>query len=165
MKKLSAFCCVLALAGGCVCAGVAQDSKPAAADAGTQTRPDGHRAKESTEILSGTQGVDFKPYLKNALKQVYAQWLTLLPDEARAQKVKGATEIRFTINPDGTIAAMHLDGSAKDTALDGAAWGAVTGVGHFTALPNAFHGPNLELRIHFLMNDDAAVPAEDRLGS
>jgi TonB family protein len=58
--------------------------------------------------------------------------------------------IRFTIHPDGTIAAMHLDGSTHDVAMDRAAWEAITGVEKFAALPQEFHGPDLELRIHFV---------------
>jgi len=150
MKKLSAFCCVVALS--CACVSGAQDAKPAAVSGGTQTTEDVHADEQGLEILSDTQGVDFKPYLKDAMGQIYKQWLTLMPEAAKKKEEKGATLIRVTINPDGTIAAMHLDGSSKDAALDRTAWGAITGVGNFPALPSTFHGPNLVVRIHFLVN-------------
>jgi hypothetical protein len=47
---------------------------------------------------------------------------------------------------------MSLDGSSQDTAIDRAAWGGITGVGQFPPLPASFTGPNLELRIDFLVN-------------
>ena len=107
------------------------------------------------EILSDTQGVNFQPYLQRIIRLIYAQWIPLLPEEARPPLNKrGTSQIRFTINPDGTIAAMHLDGSSHDVALDKAAWGSITGVGQFPPLPKQFHGPNLELRIHYLVNQD-----------
>jgi TonB family protein len=107
------------------------------------------------EILSDTQGVDFQPYLQRILRLIYQQWIPLLPEEARPPLNKqGVTLVRFTINPDGTVAAMHLDGSTHDEALDRAAWGSITGVGQFPPLPKQFHGPNFELRIHYLVNKE-----------
>ena len=109
----------------------------------------------AAEILSDTQGVNFNPYLRRILQEIYAQWIPLIPEEARPPLRKsGTTMIRFTILPDGTIGAMHLDGSTHDDALNRAAWGSITGVGQFPALPSQFHGPNLELRIHYLVNQD-----------
>jgi TonB family protein len=105
------------------------------------------------EILSDTQGVNFQPYLARIMREIYEQWIPLIPEEAQPPLNKqGVTQIRFTINPDGTIAAMHLDGSTHDDALNRAAWGSITGVGQFPPLPKEFHGPNLELRIHYLVN-------------
>jgi len=60
--------------------------------------------------------------------------------------------IRLTINPDGSLTAMHLERSAQDHELDRAAWGSITGVGQFPPLPRDFHGSHLELRVHFHVN-------------
>jgi TonB family protein len=105
------------------------------------------------DILSDTQGVDFNPYLRRILREIYDEWIPLIPEEARPPLSKsGVTMIRFTILPDGRIGGMHLDGSTHDDALNRAAWGSITGVGQFPPLPSQFHGPNLELRIHYLVN-------------
>lgn len=107
----------------------------------------------SIDILSDTQGFDFRPYLAKILREVYTQWLPLIPAEARSpQNKQGTTEVHFTINHDGTVASIHLDSSTGDDALNRAASGSLTGVGHFPPLPDQFHGPNLELRIHYLVN-------------
>lgn len=109
--------------------------------------------KTGVDVLSDTMGVDFDPYLKKILREIYNTWIPLIPEEARPPLNKqGVTQIRFTILPDGRIGAMHLDGSTQDQALDRAAWGSITGVGQFPPLPKEFHGPNLELRIHYLVN-------------
>jgi TonB family protein len=115
----------------------------------------GTQTGEGYDILSDTQGVNFEPYMQRIIRLIYTQWIPLLPEEARPPLNKrGTTQIRFTINADGTIAAMHLDGSTHDDALNRAAWGSITGVGQFPPLPKQFHGPNLELRIHYLVNVD-----------
>jgi TonB family protein len=80
----------------------------------------------------------------------------LIPEETRPPLNKeGSTLIRFTINKDGTVSAMHLDDSTHDQAIDRAAWGSITGVGQMPPLPKNFNGPNLELRIDFIISHNA----------
>jgi outer membrane biosynthesis protein TonB len=105
------------------------------------------------EILSDTQGVNFNPYLRRILADIYKNWLPLIPEEARPPLSKqGETLVRFTILPDGRIGGMWLDGSTHDDAINRSAWGSITSEGQFPALPSQFHGPNLELRIHYFVN-------------
>ena len=117
--------------------------------------PSGGRQGMGTgvDVLSDTQGVDFGPYIRRILGDIRRTWIPLIPEEARPPLNKqGETLIRFTILPDGRIAAMNLDGSSQDTAIDRACWGGITGVGQFPPLPANFKGPNLELRIAFYTN-------------
>jgi outer membrane biosynthesis protein TonB len=105
------------------------------------------------EILSDTQGVNFDPYLRRLLADIYRNWLPLIPEEARPPLSKqGETLVRFRILPDGRIGGMWLDGSTHDDAINRSAWGSVTSEGQFPPLPSQFHGPNLELRIHYYVN-------------
>jgi len=105
------------------------------------------------EVLSDTMGVDFAPYLRRILSDIRRTWIPLIPEEARPPLNKqGETLVRFTILPDGRIGEMHLEASTHDQAIDRAAWGGITGVGQFPPLPSNFKGPNLELRIAFLVN-------------
>jgi outer membrane biosynthesis protein TonB len=105
------------------------------------------------DVLSDTMGVDFDPYLKKIIREIYNTWLPLIPEEARPPLNKsGETLIRFMILPNGQIGGMWLDGSTHDDAINKAAWGSIQGVGQFPPLPSAFKGPNLELRIHYLVN-------------
>jgi TonB family protein len=134
-----------------------EGSKNAVGDGGTGIRGGGNGRAPALgagpEILSDTQGVNFQPYLGRIMRMIYEQWIPLIPEEARPPLSKqGTTLVRFTINPDGTIGMMHLDGSTHDDALNRAAWGSIPAVGKFPPLPKEFHGPNLELRIHFLVN-------------
>ena len=105
------------------------------------------------DVLSDTEGVDFGPYLTKILREIKSTWLPLIPEEARPPLNKsGVTQIRFSILPDGRIGGMRLEGSTHDDALNRAAWGSITGVGQFPPLPGDSKGPNLELRIHYLVN-------------
>jgi hypothetical protein len=120
--------------------------------------PSAHNGPDGVEILSDTLGVDFGPYIKRLLRILYNSWVPLIPEETRPPLNKeGSTLIRFTINPDGTLAVggMHLDASTHDEAIDRAAWGSITGVGQFPPLPKNFSGPNLQLRVHFIIAHDA----------
>jgi hypothetical protein len=107
------------------------------------------------DVLSDMQGVDFNPYLQKIMREIYETWLPLIPEEARPPLNKqGETQIRFIILPDGRIGGMALEGSTHDDAINKSCWGSITGVGQFPALPSQFHGPNLELRIHYLVNKE-----------
>lgn len=104
------------------------------------------------DVLSDTMGVDFGPYLNKVIREIYNNWIPLIPEEARPPLNKsGETLIRFTILPNGTVGGMHLDGSTHDDALNRAAWGSVNGQ-QFPPLPPEFKGPLLELRIHYMVN-------------
>jgi TonB family protein len=118
-------------------------TKPANSDDGTS----------AADILSDTQGINFGPYVRGILRLIYAQWLKVIPAEARPpERLAGETLIRFSILPTGELSAMHLDGSTHDERLNRAAWGAITSVGKYPPLPAEFHGPNLELRVRFKVN-------------
>jgi outer membrane biosynthesis protein TonB len=105
------------------------------------------------EVLSDMQGVNFNPYLRRLIADIYRNWLPLIPEEARPPLSKqGETLVRFTILPDGRIGGMWLDGSTHDDAINRSAWGSITSEGQFPPLPSQFHGPNLELRIHYFVN-------------
>ncbi|HLI76907.1 MAG TPA: TonB family protein [Acidobacteriaceae bacterium] len=115
------------------------------------------------DILSDTQGVDFKPYVRSILTMIYDHWIPLLPEDARPpRRLAGTTLVRFTISKDGGIQSMHLDGSTHQDSLNRAAWGAITGVHTFPPLPDEFHGPSLELRIRFQVNqENTGTPTQD----
>ncbi len=113
------------------------------------------------EVLSDTQGVNFNPYIRRILADIYRNWMPLIPEECKPPLSKdGEVLIRFSILPDGHIGVpngkpgdgMWLDGSTHDDAINRSAWGSITSEGQFPPLPSQFHGPNLELRIHYYVN-------------
>ncbi len=106
------------------------------------------------EVLSDTQGVDFSSWLQRWHWETMHTWDPLIPDEVNPPIMKqGQLLIRFKVLPNGRLmdGSMTLEGSSGDTALDRAAWGALTG-SNYPPLPKEFHGPYLELRALFMYN-------------
>lgn len=106
------------------------------------------------QILTNTQGVDFSYWLRAWYMDTEQTWDPLIPDEVNPPISKsGQVLIRFKVLRNGQVmpGSMVLEGSSGDTALDRAAWGAITG-SSYPPLPKAFHGPYIELRALFLYN-------------
>jgi hypothetical protein len=106
------------------------------------------------QILSDTQGVDFNNWLQRWHYETQTTWDPLIPDEVNPPILKsGMVAIRFKVLPNGRLmdGSLVLEGRSGDTALDRAAWGALTG-SNYPPLPRDFHGPYLELRAFFLYN-------------
>jgi len=106
------------------------------------------------EVLSDTQGVDFRAWLQYWHRETERTWDPLIPDEVNPPILKsGMVAIRFKVLPNGRLmdGSLTLDGRSGDTALDRAAWGALTG-SNYPPLPKEFHGPYLEMRAYFLYN-------------
>ena len=108
------------------------------------------------QVLSDTQGVDFRNWLQRWHHETENTWDPLIPDEVNPPLMKsGMVAIRFKVLPNGRLmdGSLVLEGRSGDTALDRAAWGALTG-SNYPPLPRDFHGPYLELRAYFLYNMD-----------
>jgi outer membrane biosynthesis protein TonB len=105
------------------------------------------------EVLSDTKGVDFREWLQRWHYETERTWDPLIPDEVNAPILKsGQVVIRFKVAPNGRIMdPMYLVGRSGDTALDRAAWGALTG-SNYPPLPREFTGPYLELQATFMYN-------------
>ena len=112
-----------------------------------------HGLGAGVEVL--TPGFQDDEYLKKIIAQIRTTWEPLIPEEARPPLNKqGETQIRFTILADGRIGGMTLEWSTHDDAINKSCWGSITGVGQFPPLPAQFHGPNIELRVHYLVNKE-----------
>ncbi len=134
----------------------AVSSLQSAKDGTTQAVP--RSPTTAADILSDTRGVDFGPYMKQLLQILIKSWAPLIPEEARSPiNTQGVTVIRITIGSDGKLIAMHLDERSNHDKIDRAAWGSIAGVKQFPPLPEEFTGPNLEIRIHFIVNRPAPI--------
>lgn len=125
-------------------------------DYGSALHPRTER-NEGMEILSDTLGVDFGPYMKRLHITVQDHWDPLIPESAMPPVMKkGVVVIQFSIGKDGRVMGMKLISSSGDTALDRAAWGAITSAIPLPQLPAQFSGQYLELRARFYYNPDKA---------
>lgn len=92
------------------------------------------------QILSDTQGVDFKPFLEEWHSITDVTWHLYMPAEVDKPTLRK-----------GVVADMVLEGRSGFIALDHAAWNAIR-ESSYPPLPQAFHGPYIELRALFLYN-------------
>lgn len=125
-------------------------SKAAAHDPAPEKGTAGNRQRiGSVEIISDTQGTDFRPYLKGIAVTIRLKWYSLIPRDMRYGK--GEPVVEFNILKDGKVSNMKLADSAGPE-LDRAAWDSIRMSNPMPALPEAFHGDHLTLRCHFLYN-------------
>lgn len=107
----------------------------------------------NVELLTSTEGVDFKVYLTRALAGIKRNWYALIPESAR-QGEKGKVVVQFRILRDGNVPTEEavLFSSSGKSDLDRAALAAIRASVPLEPLPAAFSGPAVELRVTFLCN-------------
>jgi|HubBroStandDraft_2_1064218.scaffolds.fasta_scaffold36936_3 TonB family protein len=107
----------------------------------------------AVQILTPTEGVDFAPFLNHLLSTVKRNWYAKMPEAARLG-IKGKVTVRFRILKDGTLTDQppSVDEGSGTKTLDDAAVAAIRNSTPFEHLPDAFKGPNIELRFSFLYN-------------
>ena len=108
-------------------------------------------SQNGVQILSPTNGVDFKPYLNALVQQVRRKWYASMP-EAALKGEKGEAIVRFRIESNGNAEGVVLETSSGKDVFDEAAIQAIRDSGRFQPLPQTFKGPSLSPRFIFIYN-------------
>jgi len=107
---------------------------------------------KAVQILTPHEGVDFGPFLNHLVDETKRNWYAQMPQEASAG-LKGKVVVRFTIQKNGKLARTPMvESSSGNKQLDNATVSAIRASARFEQLPDAFKGPNIELRLNFLYN-------------
>jgi TonB family protein len=107
----------------------------------------------AVEVLADTQGVDFAPYLAQAVKRVRENWFKLIPEKVDAPvRMKCRVAVEFAVNRDGHITGMKLAEPSGNVLLDRAAWAGIAASTPYPSFPTGFKGDYLSLRIRFHYN-------------
>ncbi len=109
------------------------------------------RNASALELLSDTQGVDFKPYLIRILSSVRRNWFAVMPESARLGR-KGRVLIQFAINKDGGVPKLVIASTSGADALDRAAVAGISASNPFPPLPAEFKGEQVRLQFTFRYN-------------
>ena len=109
------------------------------------------RNASALELMSDTQGVDFKPYLIRILSSVRRNWFAVMPESARLGR-KGRVLIQFAINKDGTVPKLVIATPSGTDALDRAAVAGISASNPFPPLPSEFKGGQVRLQLTFRYN-------------
>lgn len=110
--------------------------------------------RPNAEILTDTEGVDFKPYLAEVHRITDKAWQPNIPKDVNPPKLqRGMLVIRFKILRTGQVGpkSMVLEGRSGHMKLDRAAWYAIAN-SSYPPLPEEFKGPFIELRFVFMYN-------------
>jgi TonB family protein len=98
------------------------------------------------EVRSGTQGVNFRPYLRRLTASITHHLLLTLP-ESVANGAQGTVVIRVQMQKDGSLSkdALSISCTSGIKEMDAAAQSAVHSAAPFEQLPQAYGGSDLVL--------------------
>jgi TonB family protein len=114
--------------------------------------PQTSNMKLGLELLTDTNGKNIDPYIKNLISDLKKHWLAQATETANQPLLKQEeTVIDLTIAPDGHVAAMRLENSTHNAAVDKAAWNTAKGVTYLPP-PKGMQDANLKLRVHFVVD-------------
>jgi TonB family protein len=124
-----------------------------AQDAGSKSAKTDHQP-DFLQIITPHEGVDFTGFSADLVQVVKRNWYAKMPSEAKQNiNIKGRVVVGFGIQKDGQLSNVpKVEVSSGNKALDEAAVSAVRASAPFDHLPEAFKGPNIDLRLTFLYN-------------
>jgi TonB family protein len=113
----------------------------------------GPPGRNSVNILTPTEGVDFNSYIQRMLATIERNWYAVMPQSAMLGD-KGVVYVTFQINPDGSVEAPdpQMERASGKPPLDQAAMSSIRASNPFEPLPKDFHGPYMRFGIYFLYN-------------
>ena len=106
----------------------------------------------AVELQSDPQGADFKPYLRQILAIVRANWRRVIPESVRMGTLRGRTTLEFIINRDGSIPKLVTADSSGSDPLDRAAVAGLSMSNPLPPLPSDFKGAQVRLAFSFSYN-------------
>jgi TonB family protein len=108
------------------------------------------------ELQTDPEGADFKPYLRQILSIVRANWRRVIPESARMGTLRGRTVLEFIISRDGSIPKLVTADPSGSEPLDRAAVAGLSMSNPLPPLPADFKGYQIRLALSFAYN----MPAE-----
>ena len=111
------------------------------------------QAYGAMELLTPTEGVDFRDYLHRVYIAVDRNWRAVMPESANLGD-KGVVSLQFKIMRNGSVPVgePQLVYTSQKEPLDRAAVSSVRSSNPFEPLPPAFSGPYIELRFTYYYN-------------
>jgi TonB family protein len=126
-------------------------------------RPCRQQCGTGMQVLSSTEGVDFRTYLDSLYFSIRRNFLAKIPESAAGGE-KGIVVVRFQIQKDGTLpdkSATILSSSGKKD-MDAAALSAIRTAAPFARLPEGYAATTLDLQFSFFYNSEPQLPAPEQ---
>ncbi len=127
-------------------------------------RQETNSPQSPVEILTPTDGVDFRPYLNVLVRDVRNKWYASMP-EAALKGEKGKAVIQFRIESNGNAEGVVLETSSGKNVFDVAAIHAIRDASPFQPLPVTFKHPPITLRFVFYYNVRPPSPTADAVAA
>ena len=161
-SKISRAVSVLAItfASGFASAVVGGAQDHASENTSTAARQETNSPQSPVEILTPTDGVDFRPYLNVLVRDVRKKWYASMP-EAALKGETGEAVIRFQIESNGNAEGVVLETSSGKDVFDETAIQAIRDASPFQPLPATFKHPPITLRFVFYYNVRPPSPTRD----
>lgn len=146
----------LAILAGAAPSGRAQNPPGREGQAETATEP----AVLTVDVVNQIPPVDrenLKSYWAGVESKTKDRWTRGMPEAAKPPKsTPGEVKIDCWIHTDGRVTGMTLEQPSGNTALDRAAWAAITGTSPYDAFPYGIAVDQVKVRFTFEYNGGAA---------
>ena len=113
------------------------------------------RLGTTLQVLSSTEGVDFRTYLDSLYFSIRRNFLAKIPESAAGGE-KGVVVVRFQIQKDGTLPdkSLTIVSSSEKKDMDAAALSAIRTAAPFARLPEGYAATTLDLQFSFFYNTE-----------
>ncbi len=105
----------------------------------------------AVQLLSDSQGVDFRPYLVRVLAAVRRNWQAVMPASAKLG-LRGKVIIQFSVDRAGGVPKLVIAIPSGSEPLDRAAVASISASNPFPPLPDEYEGEEIRLQLNFLYN-------------
>ena len=116
----------------------------------SQTQAKGQMGS-NLQLLSDSNGFDFKPYLMQVLASVRRNWMSVIPESVKMGR-RGQVLIQFIIDRHGTVPKLVIATSSGTESFDRAAVAGVSMSNPFPPLPPDFKGDQIRVQLAFRYN-------------
>jgi TonB family protein len=116
----------------------------------SQTQAKGQMGS-NLQLLSDSNGFDFKPYLMQVLASVRRNWMSVIPESVKMGR-RGQVLIQFIIDRHGAVPKLVIATSSGTEAFDRAAVAGVSMSNPFPPLPPDFKGDQIRVQLAFRYN-------------
>jgi TonB family protein len=114
-----------------------------------QRAPRHDKSEAGVELMTGPDGVDFKPYLTEVASKVRAKWFEVWPRAANAGPERRVV-IQAGVSRDGTVVKLVIASASGLQPLDRAAVVAISAVLPLPPVPADFQGDRVNVQFTFV---------------
>jgi TonB family protein len=114
-----------------------------------QRTPGHDKSEVGVEVMTGSGGIDFKPYLNEVASKVRAHWFEVWPEAANGGPERRVV-IQAGVDRDGTVVKLVIASASGLRPLDRAAVAAISAALPLAPIPADFRGDRVSVQFTFV---------------